>query len=166
MDQENTTPEGLSRRDLLRRGAALGGALAWATPVVQVIGMSPALATGTSPIDEPDCVNFETFRAKYEWNGSAWVVEPDAGVGANDCPTACDGANGVDGTAYLNVTGTATSATICPKPDVEIIDVQSRGGPPSGPCRSGSPSSGGCWTVSGDDPELSNITICFRVCVD
>ncbi len=40
---------GLSRRDFLKRGAALGGAVVWATPVVQMIGMHPALAQETSP---------------------------------------------------------------------------------------------------------------------
>lgn len=39
----------VSRRDFLKRGALLGGALVWATPVVQVVGMNPALAQVPSP---------------------------------------------------------------------------------------------------------------------
>ncbi len=40
---------GLTRRELLRRGARVGGAL-WAIPVVQVLGMSSAQASdGDSP---------------------------------------------------------------------------------------------------------------------
>ena len=42
--------EGLTRREALKRGAILGGvALAWTTPAVQIVGMSPAFATTTSP---------------------------------------------------------------------------------------------------------------------
>lgn len=40
---------GITRREALRRGALLGGALAWATPIVQVVGMKPALAQTVSP---------------------------------------------------------------------------------------------------------------------
>ena len=44
-----TNKDGLSRRDLLKRGAALGGALVWVTPIVQVVGMRPAFAQTVSP---------------------------------------------------------------------------------------------------------------------
>lgn len=47
MDQQ-PTQTGVSRRDLLKRGAALGGAIVWMTPVVQTVGMSPALAQTVS----------------------------------------------------------------------------------------------------------------------
>jgi hypothetical protein len=43
MDVENQN-SGLTRREMLKRGAVLGGAVAWATPAVQLIGMRPALA--------------------------------------------------------------------------------------------------------------------------
>lgn len=42
----------VSRRDFLKRGALLGGALVWTTPVVQVVGMNPALAQVASPTCE------------------------------------------------------------------------------------------------------------------
>lgn len=42
-------PTGITRREALRKGAILGGALAWATPVVQVVGMKPAFAQSVSP---------------------------------------------------------------------------------------------------------------------
>jgi uncharacterized protein YfaP (DUF2135 family) len=45
--------EGLSRRQLLKRGAIVGGGLLWATPAVQTIGMSRALAQVTSPGEPP-----------------------------------------------------------------------------------------------------------------
>ena len=44
-----TNKDGLSRRDFLKRSAALGGALVWVTPVVQVVGMRPAFAQAVSP---------------------------------------------------------------------------------------------------------------------
>ena len=42
--------QGLTRRELLKRGALIGGALAWATPAVQLIGMQPALASHVSEL--------------------------------------------------------------------------------------------------------------------
>ena len=50
MSDHEITEEGLTRRQALKRGAILGGvALAWTTPAVQIVGMSPALAQSTSP---------------------------------------------------------------------------------------------------------------------
>lgn len=45
---------GISRRDLLKRGAVVGGALVWAAPVVQTISRSALAQTdGTPPPEEP-----------------------------------------------------------------------------------------------------------------
>ena len=47
--------QGISRRDLLTRGAALGGvaalggAVVWVTPLVQMVGMGRAFAQTVSP---------------------------------------------------------------------------------------------------------------------
>ena len=41
--------QGISRRDLLKRSAALGGAVVWVTPLVQVVGMGRAFAETPSP---------------------------------------------------------------------------------------------------------------------
>jgi hypothetical protein len=43
---------GISRRDLLKRGAALGGAVIWVSPVVQTLGMGRAFAQTPSPVDQ------------------------------------------------------------------------------------------------------------------
>lgn len=43
--------DGLSRRSLIKRGAAVGGALVWTVPVVQTLA-TPAYATA-SPPDQP-----------------------------------------------------------------------------------------------------------------
>ena len=46
---DEVNDQGITRRDLLRRGAALGGAVVWTTPVVQTLGMGRAFAQSTSP---------------------------------------------------------------------------------------------------------------------
>ncbi len=45
-----TSQHGLTRRDFLKRGAVLGGTLAWVTPAVQVVGLRPAFAATVSPV--------------------------------------------------------------------------------------------------------------------
>lgn len=45
---------GLTRREMLKRGAAAGGALMWATPVVQAVGMRRASAQTPSDTCIPD----------------------------------------------------------------------------------------------------------------
>lgn len=50
---------GLTRRDALKRGAKLGGAVLWMTPVVQAIGMRPAFAQTTSPTCASCCVKID-----------------------------------------------------------------------------------------------------------
>ena len=41
--------QGITRRDLLKKGAALGGAVVWVTPIVQSVGMGRAFAQAPSP---------------------------------------------------------------------------------------------------------------------
>ena len=59
MDHEEVEPQtGITRRDALRRGALLGGALTWSVPVVQLVGMRPAMAQTASPsCDATFCSN-------------------------------------------------------------------------------------------------------------
>jgi hypothetical protein len=49
LDTSGGDARGLSRREALRRGAIVGGAAVWAVPVVQSVGLTSALAQGTSP---------------------------------------------------------------------------------------------------------------------
>ena len=44
---------GITRRDLLKKGAVLGGAVVWVTPIVQSVGMGRAFAQTTSPCMPP-----------------------------------------------------------------------------------------------------------------
>ena len=54
----NIVPEevdqGISRRDLLKRSAALGGAVVWVTPLVQIVGMGRAFAQTASLVSGGD----------------------------------------------------------------------------------------------------------------
>ena len=45
--------QGITRRDLLKKGAVLGGAVVWVTPIVQSVGMGRAFAQTTSPCTPP-----------------------------------------------------------------------------------------------------------------
>jgi hypothetical protein len=47
MEDQEGQPAGLSRRSMLKRSAAVGGAIIWATPVVQSLA-SPAYAAGSN----------------------------------------------------------------------------------------------------------------------
>jgi len=95
--------QGITRRDLLRRGAVLGGAVVWTTPVVQTLGMGRAFAQTASPtggrdisyigINVEGCdVNGAPFFAK--WEDGAWEDSPGA---APECADKEDLPPGVDG---------------------------------------------------------------------
>lgn len=70
---------GLTRRELLKRGAVLGGALAWATPTIQVLGMRPAFAAATSPaisfVELLVTWDGDCYRIKWE-DGGGWTEPP------------------------------------------------------------------------------------------
>lgn len=50
MEDSAQGPSEISRRELLKKGAVLGGSVLWMTPAVQVVGMSRAFAQETSPL--------------------------------------------------------------------------------------------------------------------
>ncbi|MGH2746657.1 MAG: hypothetical protein ACRDKB_01865 [Actinomycetota bacterium] len=75
----------LTRRQTLKRGAALGGALLWATPAVQSLTMKPAYAQVTPrvPVEGPSFIAMnvvclgDPFVIKLECNGTcAWEDDP------------------------------------------------------------------------------------------
>jgi len=47
------TPNQISRREILKRGAVVGGAVLWVTPVVQTLGMGQAFAQTPSQVCTP-----------------------------------------------------------------------------------------------------------------
>lgn len=78
MTEQSTQTTGLTRRDILKRGAVFGGALVWATPIVQVVGMSPAHARPVSPGCTRYCIKWET-------DGNARILDTGTGGFAVTC---------------------------------------------------------------------------------
>ena len=93
---ERETPQqgGLSRRDMLKRSAVVGGALVWTTPAVQSLA-GPAFASeATGTFDKGDkSISFialvltrsdgTKIRVKGNANGSDFVWESDPGPDCN-----------------------------------------------------------------------------------
>jgi hypothetical protein len=79
MAPPTTEQTGLTRREILKRGAAFGGALVWATPVVQVMGMSSAHARPVSP----GCIR---YCLKWETDGNQRILDTETG----DYELTCD----------------------------------------------------------------------------
>jgi hypothetical protein len=113
---------GIGRRELLRRGAALGAAMAVATPAVQALGRASAFAQ-TSPVSPPPpppppggftgisyvglvfTCSGTTWRAKWEADGTKWVDVTSLGgpwEGLPDCPAPAgwDTATGLPGPGF------------------------------------------------------------------
>lgn len=92
MSKQPETSSGITRRDLLKRGAALGGALAWSTPMVQMIGMSPALAQVPSDvcicIKTTGCTNDDVWEELG--SGTAGNCFDDLGIDLGDCDLGFD----------------------------------------------------------------------------
>ena len=73
---EYETPQGLTRREMIKRGALLGGTVMWVTPVVQAVGMSRALAAAPSPACTPQWATSVTaFDQGLRKDGSAVLPE-------------------------------------------------------------------------------------------
>jgi hypothetical protein len=98
---ENET-QGITRRDLLKRGAVLGGAVVWATPVVQTLGMGRAYANTASPVGKDisyiginvtDCAVGDAGDFFAKWEDGDWEDKPGA---APECADKEDLAPGVE----------------------------------------------------------------------
>ena len=84
--------DGLSRRDFLKRSAALGGTLVWVAPVVQVVGMRPAFAQSVSPA----CTDF--FAIKFEQGGLCENIWNQTTTNTGKCLDVSDmGVNPIEG---------------------------------------------------------------------
>jgi hypothetical protein len=116
--------QGLTRREMLRKGVITGGAaLAWAAPVVTTVGLNSAMAATTSPVVNLDlsyiAINFTcpgsgtVFFSKFDEGG--W--DDGAGQVASQCAgTGITTANGVDATGKFSanlVTGVVTALGDC-----------------------------------------------------
>ena len=78
---------GLTRRELLKRGAAVGGAL-WAVPVVQMIGMNPAMAA--IPSDVCFCVKLDGCDENSPFTGLGTSCIDEYGEVPGGCETPSD----------------------------------------------------------------------------
>ena len=86
---KDNVEQGITRRELIRRGAALGGAVVWVTPVVQTMGMGRAFAQTASPAPCTPGISFIAMNVtcggvdyfiKWEAPGS-WEVDPGSAPG-------------------------------------------------------------------------------------
>lgn len=123
---------GISRRDLMKRGAVVGGGLVWATPVVQTASRrAMAQADGTPPPDGHveggaissvalvlDCPDGRV-RVKYDVDeggaGGSWETQP-GGNGVPQCPDPAgwDVATDADGAALgIAVRGPDRQRRVC-----------------------------------------------------
>jgi len=93
----------ISRREILKRGAFVGGAVLWVTPVVQAVGMGRAYAKATSP----GC-----FRYCIKWDVPNLDVDPGLGT----CPASSGytvWGDGKDGQVW-DALGQGDHALTCP----------------------------------------------------
>lgn len=72
--------DGLTRRQVLKRGAALGAASLWTTPALQLVRMSSARAAETSG---SSCV---TYCIKWDVANQAWESLGDGAQACLTCP--------------------------------------------------------------------------------
>ena len=113
-DQEIPQQTGLTRREVLKKGAVLGGALAWGTPVVQVIGMRPAVAQVTSPT----CENL--YCVKAEFSGSTLGIFQNCSPGVNrgqgrgNCLAISGQESDFDQASFEFRTSIQVESTLCP----------------------------------------------------
>lgn len=88
-DHEDTATSGLSRREAIKKGAIVGGAALWVSPVIQNVGISAASGQTTSPAPA-QCrfmtgggrvVNGTGDRAFYGFNLQCGKLTASPGVG-------------------------------------------------------------------------------------
>lgn len=101
--------QGITRRDLLRRGAVLGGAVVWTTPMVQTLGMGRAFAQTASPVGGKDisyigikveCPGEDSWWIK--WEDGNWEDMPGAAPECEDKENLPQGVSGSDKGFGLN----------------------------------------------------------------
>ena len=150
---ENET-QGITRRDLLKRGAALGGAVVWATPVVQTLGMGRAFAQVPSPAPSDisyiaitwTCDGGATwFFTKNEEDGTSdgsWEPDPGSIPGCEGMLPGWDGATKTSGAGFFSITYNGDCATITVSSSLADCEIHYvlKGG--QDPCASGTLSVG------------------------
>lgn len=124
--------QGISRRDLLRRGVVLGGAVMWTTPVVQTLGMGRAFAQTASPTGKDisylvihwDCGSGE-FHTKIEDGQQQAGATPD-------CEMSLEGSTAANLPAGITVgavSGSCVTITVDPSFDgCQVLEVLLKAG--------------------------------------
>jgi hypothetical protein len=127
MAQEPDAPAGMSRRDVLRRGAFVGGAgaVAWAAPTIATLGPRAFAQTGTEEPGGPGLVSWimvwfqcgtNYHRVKYEGGATGYSQDCTADKGNIS-------SDGAEGASYYDVeqarVGNLTYVASCP-PDVSV----------------------------------------------
>lgn len=134
--QAPDSPEsGVDRRTLLKRSAVVGGALVWATPVVQSIA-SPAFASG-SPGGQEVCVNVYQFKIDGTFTSFSTGETPGCTpTGYNPKGTNFVSSTGVipnqHGTISVTLSADKKTATIVIPEDCKLLDGQAKAGSPNG----------------------------------
>jgi len=70
------TTNQITRREILKRGAFVGGAVLWVTPVVQTLGMSSALAQTPSDICTPSCAVSVVDKLQKDTRLNGAITDP------------------------------------------------------------------------------------------
>lgn len=172
MTTEDLNPAlGINRRDVLKRGAVVGGALVWAAPAVQTLAGPALAATGTPPPDDEvegglsfvrmiikcddQCV-LVNYEVDDDLQGGAFEASPS--FGNNHCTVSstqagCDTIVEDDGSGHgiASVSHSGGCVTFTLAAGCQLIDGKSFTGPPA------SPSS--CLPVAANG---STITVCAR----
>lgn len=132
--------QGLTRREMLRKGVITGGAaLAWAAPVVTTVGINRAMAASTSPTTTttttttPGDCDISYIAINWTCDGgetvlynkkdaAGWGTCPDAGMVFNQCDQKIDVSNCADPTAD-GIDVNLNDGTITNTGDCEILAV-------------------------------------------
>jgi hypothetical protein len=86
-----STNQGITRRDILKKGAVLGGAVVWVTPIVQSVGMGRAFAQAVSPCMPPISyiamnVTCDGDQFFIKWEGDEFLDFEFEPGNTPDCP--------------------------------------------------------------------------------
>ncbi len=109
---EGATPSGISRRDVLKRGAIIGGAL-WAAPTIQSLTNAASAQTGSPVIIKHICCICRNHPTRTpadvveSCNGETDTIQDEA-----DCVEVCGG-QGFPEYEYCEFTGPGTPQFDC-----------------------------------------------------
>lgn len=154
---EPASGSGISRREALRRGAIVGGAVVWASPVVQTIGMQKAYAQTTPAVTDISFIALllncggTTYRVKWESDFTGGPDECGNSFAIGDC-------NPADfvGTADVSTCPSGVTAAVNPNGSVTVTlgsctitdFIVKRGQCCAGPSEAGEPPAGGSGQVT------------------